>query len=189
MRQVSTAVYASLQLALLCLWCLPKSTVAPSICIASAALGLTSALVIGLVSHFEHKRSIRPSFLVSLYILITLLFDIARARTHWLMRQRDSIAAILTAIVGLKLAMLVIESIEKRNILSSAYKNVSTESTSGLFNRALFCWLNPLLLKGYISVLSAENLFPITENLSSIEVVENLQRGWQASTAPSSYSL
>jgi hypothetical protein len=105
------------------------------------------------------------------------------------MRQRDSIAAILTAIVGLKLAMLVIESIEKRNILSSAYKNVSTESTSGLFNRALFCWLNPLLLKGYISVLSAENLFPITENLSSIEVVENLQRGWQASTAPSSYSL
>lgn len=187
--QVSIAVYASLQLALLCLWCLSKSTVAPSIFIASAALGLTSALVIALLSHFEHKRSVRPSFLVSLYILITLIFDIARARTHWLMRQRDSTAAILTAIVGLKLAMLVIESIEKRKILLSAYKDVSTESTSGLFNRALFCWLNPLLLKGYISVLSTENLFPITENLSSIEVTDDLQRGWQASAAPYCDSL
>ncbi|GAM37304.1 hypothetical protein TCE0_023r07121 [Talaromyces pinophilus] len=97
------------------------------------------------------------------------------------MRHRDSTPAILTAIIGLKLAMLVIESIEKRNILVPAYKDVSTESTSGLFNRALFCWLNPLLLKGYISVLSAENLFPITENISSLEVTENLQRGWQAS--------
>jgi ATP-binding cassette, subfamily C (CFTR/MRP), member 1 len=140
--------------------------------------------VIALLSHYEHKRSVRPSFLVSLYILITLLFDIARTRTHWLMRQQDSAAAILSAIVGLKLAILVIESIEKRSILLSAYQQVSTESTSGLFNRALFCWLNPLLVKGYISVLSAENLFPITENLSSIEVTENLQRGWQASTAP-----
>jgi ATP-binding cassette, subfamily C (CFTR/MRP), member 1 len=105
------------------------------------------------------------------------------------MRHRDSTPAILTAIIGLKLAMLVIESIEKRNILVPAYKDVSTESTSGLFNRALFCWLNPLLLKGYISVLSAENLFPITENISSLEVTENLQRGWQASTAPYCYSL
>lgn len=99
------------------------------------------------------------------------------------MRQRDSTAAVLTSIIGLKLAILVIESLEKRKILVSAYKDISTESTSGLFNRALFCWLNPLLLKGYISILAAENLFPINEKLSSVDVTENLQRGWQASRA------
>lgn len=145
--------------------------------------------MIALLSHFEHKRSVRPSFLVSLYILITLIFDIARARTHWLMREGESIAVILTAIVGLKLIMLIIESIEKRHILLSAYKEISTESTSGLFNRALFCWLNPLLLKGYVNVLSAENLFQITEDLSSIEVTESLQRGWRASMTPGYYAF
>jgi ATP-binding cassette, subfamily C (CFTR/MRP), member 1 len=137
--------------------------------------------VIAFLSHLEHNRSIRPSFLASFYILVTLVFDIARARTHWLLRQNDAVAATLTVIVALKLAMLILEATEKRSILLSIYNGFSTESTSGLFSRALFCWLNPLLLKGFRSVLSVDDLFQISEKLSSIEVTEQIQAGWNGS--------
>ncbi|QKX58862.1 uncharacterized protein TRUGW13939_05990 [Talaromyces rugulosus] len=180
-QDVVISVFACLQLALLLLWCLSKYTIFPSVSITSAVLGLISAFVIALLSHLEHKKSIRPSFLTSLYILVTLIFDIARARTHWLLRQHDAVAATLAAIVALKLVMLILESMEKRSILIPIYKGSSTESTGGLFNRALFCWLNPLLLKGFMSVLSVDELFPISENLSSIEVTEQIQAGWNTS--------
>lgn len=174
-------MYACLQLALLLLWCLSKDTIALSISVTSAALGLTSALVIATLSHMEHKRSIRPSFLASLFMLVTLVFDAARARTHWLLRQNDAVAGILVAIVSLKLAILTFEATEKRSILLSVYQNSSTESTGGLFNRAFFYWLNPLLLKGFKSVLSVDDLFPINETLSSTEVTEQLKSGWDKS--------
>ena len=141
--QVAIGVFACLQLALLLLWCLSRDTISPSISITSAALGLTSAFVLALLSHLEHKRSTRPSFLASFYILVTLVFDIARARTHWLLRQNDDAAATLTAIVASKLFMLIFEATEKRSILLSKYEGFSTESTSGLFSRAFFYWLNP----------------------------------------------
>ncbi|KAH8694908.1 ABC transporter [Talaromyces proteolyticus] len=180
-KLLAISVFACLQLALLLLWCLSKNTIFPSVSITSAVLGLISAFVIALLSHLEHNKSIRPSFLTSLYILVTLVFDIARARTHWLLRQHDAVAATLAAIVALKLAILLLESVEKRSILISIYRNSSTESTSGLFNRALFCWLNPLLLKGFMSILSVDDLFPISENLSSIQVTEQIQAGWSKS--------
>lgn len=144
-------------------------------------MSFASAFALALLSHLEHRRSIRPSFLASVYILVTLIFDIARTRTHWLLRQDDAVAATLTAIVAVKLVMLVLEASEKRSILLAIYNNYSTESTGGPFNRALFCWLNPLLLKGYRSVLSIDDLFPINENLSSREVTRRIQAGWDAS--------
>ncbi len=64
-------------------------------------LTLVGSLVFGLLSYAEHVRSVQPSLLLNAYLFFTLLFDIVRARTLWLMRYNRVIAIIFTASVGL----------------------------------------------------------------------------------------
>jgi len=77
--------------------------------------------------------------------------DIARARTRRLLPEypaREVVAGIFTASVGVKAVVIVLEGLGKRSILLEAWREASRESTSGVFNRSLFWWLNGLLVSG-----------------------------------------
>lgn len=76
--------------------------------------------------------------------------------------------------------MLLLETLGKRRILLAAYRGLSPEITSGLFSRGLFWWLNSLLVNGFKNVLSAEDIFPINESLSSRKLSGDLQSRWDA---------
>jgi hypothetical protein len=70
---------------------------------------VSAALV--LLSHLEHVKSIRPSFLISFYLLASLVFDIARARTQWLLPAylaREAVAGIFMAAVGVKVVVVLL---------------------------------------------------------------------------------
>jgi len=110
-------------------------------------LNLLVSLGLGFLSHFEHTKSIRPSPLIGFYLLTSLFFDIARTRTRFLLHSSSPIAALLTALVMVKAVVLVIEAVSKRGILLDAWKGVARESTSGIFCRGFFPWLNNLLAR------------------------------------------
>lgn len=87
-------------------------------------------------------------------------------------------AAVLSTSTALKLALLVLENVEKRRILVDSSKEPSTESTSGPFNRGFFIWLNSLLISGWATVLTMHDLPAIYEKLSSEKLAVIFTKRW-----------
>ncbi|KAH7310266.1 ABC transporter [Rhexocercosporidium sp. MPI-PUGE-AT-0058] len=172
-------IYAVLQLALVILWSTSNVYFKTRLSIVSTVLNLVAALGLGLLSHLEHVKAIRPSFAIAAYLFVSLIFDVARVRTQWLLPTNDPVAAVLTAAVAVKVLMLLLETLGKRRILLAAYRGLSPENTSGLFSRGFFWWLNSLLTNGFKNVLSAEDIFPINESLSSRKLTDDLQSRWE----------
>lgn len=143
-------------------------------------LSVLAAVILAALSHFEHARSVRPSFIINLYLIVTALFDAARVRTHWLMSDGDNhtLAAVMTASLAVKLVVLLLEAREKRSLLLGLYSRFSVESTSGLISRSSFWWLNSLLLSGHRTVLSVNDLPAIHEKLDSASLGDQLQSAW-----------
>ncbi|TQB72810.1 hypothetical protein MPDQ_006453 [Monascus purpureus] len=154
----------AIQVVLLVLWALPSAP-ATNVSVAAAALGLPVALAMGLLSHAQHVRSVRPSTLLNVYLLLSLLCDIVQTRTLWLLHRATAIAAVFTASVFLKLVVLMTEAAEKRRLLEGKHQDATVESTSGIWNKMLFWWVNPLLWKGSRSILQPRDLQTINEKL------------------------
>jgi ATP-binding cassette subfamily C (CFTR/MRP) protein 1 len=147
--------------------------------LAAAILNLLAAFSILLLAHVEHVKSVRPSFLLTAYLFVSLLFDAARLRTEWLLSINIAYAATLSCSTAFKLALLVLETIEKRNILISDDKGLSRESTSGPFSRGFFVWLNSLLISGWATVLTNNDLPTIYEKLSSEKLAVRFGKAWR----------
>ena len=141
-------------------------------------LDLVAALAIVILADLEHIRSIRPSFLVSAYLFVTLLLDLARVRTAWLVPDNRAYSACLSATFAIKFALLVLENVEKRKWLVPSEKANSGESVSGPFNRGLFAWLNGLLRNGYSVLLTGDALPAIHEKLLSRELSTRFADSW-----------
>lgn len=151
---------------------------AQDVSVAGATLSLIVAVSIVVLLHLEHSRAVRPSFLVSAYLFITVFLDITRVRTAWLLPYGRAYPACLTATLVIKLTLLVLANVEKRKLLLPAEKTQSIESTSGLFNRGLFAWLNELLRKGHTLLLTGDALPNIHEKLSSSDLSDRFSKSW-----------
>ncbi|KAB8223905.1 P-loop containing nucleoside triphosphate hydrolase protein [Aspergillus novoparasiticus] len=149
--------------------------------LAGAILELVAALALVVLIDLEHVRSIQPSFLVSSYLFTTLLFDLVRVRTAWLIADSRAYAACLASSLSIKLLLLILENLGKRKWLKPTEKSRSGESLSGLFNRGLFGWLNGLLWKGYSMLLTGSSLPTIHEKLSSRDLSAQFAASWASS--------
>jgi ATP-binding cassette subfamily C (CFTR/MRP) protein 1 len=133
-------------------------------------VSLVSTLGIGVFSYIEHRHTVRPSTLLSLFLFCTLLFDIAHTRTLWL-RVGDwssrVIAAVSTAAVAVKAGTLGLEAVEKRRLLRPEYRGCPPEATSGIYSRSFFLWLNPLFRSGFSRVLDIDDLFVLDKHLEA----------------------
>ncbi|KAL2181081.1 uncharacterized protein P884DRAFT_296788 [Thermothelomyces heterothallicus CBS 202.75] len=149
--------YTLLQLAVLLYWTLgPLPTLAWQI--AAAVLVFVDGLLLLFVSHAEHTRSVKPSTLINVYLLLTLLFDCAIARTAWLVYDADAVAKLYTSSAAIKLLVLAAEAWEKRAILLDRYQHLSPETTSGILARSVFWWINPLMKAGFGHFLTDQDL-------------------------------
>ena len=146
--------------------------------LAAAVLNLLSAVSIVLLAHVEHVKSIRPSFLLTAYLFVSLLFDAARLRTEWLISLNTAYAAVLSTSAAFKLSLLALETVEKRRILINNEAVPSQESTSGPFSRGFFIWLNSLLISGWATVLTKNDLPTIYEKLSSEKLAVRFGKAW-----------
>ncbi|KAK7953218.1 multidrug resistance-associated [Apiospora saccharicola] len=177
-KLVTISVYTGLQVALLVL--VIKTSLRTKATLASAVLSLVTAVSLAVLSHLEHAKSIRPSFIINTYLLTTVIFDIARVRTQWLsQRSGDALAGVSTASLVVKFAMTVLESVEKQSLLLEPDHHYSLESTSGVLSRSCFWWLNSLLFAGFRKVLSLEDLPSIHEKVNSARLSQRIQATWQ----------
>jgi ATP-binding cassette subfamily C (CFTR/MRP) protein 1 len=146
--------------------------------LAAALLSLAASLGLGILSYVEHTRNIRPSAIINAYLLLTLPFDAAELRTRWLRGENPAGNGVASAILGIKLLILISEAIEKRGLLFPPYADPSPEATSGLYSRGLFWWLNPLFRLGFRNVVNGDDLFAADGDLLSKSLKIRFSRHW-----------
>ncbi|RYP45042.1 hypothetical protein DL768_008557 [Monosporascus sp. mg162] len=150
-----------------------------AVLISSATLQLCASILLAVLSHWEHRNAVRPSFLISVFLFLTSILDAARARTQALIEGQLIVASILIAIIVAKLLLLLIESKEETRILLPEYSETSSELRSSLFSRAFFTWLLPVLSAGFKGVISSEDLPAVNENLSSEALTARVESKWK----------
>jgi ATP-binding cassette subfamily C (CFTR/MRP) protein 1 len=144
----------------------------------AAALVVIDAIGLLLLSHHEHFRSLRPSSIINAYLLVTVLFDIARTRSLWIQHAPKPISIVFSAMLAAKLIVACAEALEKRNILLSQFQDTSLEATSGIYGRAFFWWLNKTMSTGFRSVLRKGDMFPIEKGISSAVLKTKAEKLW-----------
>jgi len=159
------------------LWCLNPIQRSPS-AVSAVTLTLVDTVALCFLSYLEHGRNIRPSAIIGTYLFFSLLFDIVRVRTLWLIGQDTNEARIFTTSVVLKVCILCMEVKEKRDYLTEIDKHRGPEELSGILSQGIYYWLNQLIVRGYNKVLSLEDLYPLDENLSARSLQDRFRKDW-----------
>ncbi|KAH6867400.1 putative ABC multidrug transporter [Thelonectria olida] len=162
-------IYVGLELTLLILVAIESFHVT-SIFMASSVLKLVAALFMVTLSIVDHSRSPRPSVLLNSYLFLTLLLDVAQARTLFLLsddKPDTTYSAIFTASVALKAGILLLEAKRKSKWISWDEKEHSPEESSSIFSLGVLFWLNNMFLEGYRKTLLMRDLYPLDVSLNS----------------------
>lgn len=130
------------------------------------------------LSWVEDERSVRPSSLLAIYLLFTLLLDVVQTRTLWLSHGNSLIPSLFTASVAAKTAMVLFESLGKQSHLIGSYQDLPPESTSGIVNRSFMWWLNRLFVTGFQSLLTTKDLDHLDKLLESAGTAQKALRSW-----------
>ena len=155
-----------------------SSNVATGASVPSAALAFVDSIAIFVLISLEHSRSIRPSSLLTLYLLLSLAFDAVQVRTLYLRQETSVILGLSTAVLGSKLCLLLLEVPNKRSYLQLPYKGYSPEATSSVVNRGLFWWLNPLIKNGFNKILTLDDLYATDPELLSERLQRRIEAVW-----------
>lgn len=176
-KQAAISLLAVSQLSLLILWSImPMSRMRTSI--PAAVLSFLASLSLLVLSSVEHAKSVRPSSIINVYILFSVLLDLPQTRTLWLRPGPRSIPAIFTVGLCAKAVILYLEARSKRRSLFAPYRLYAPEALVNLYDRTVLWWLNPLFFQGYRGILSFERLYKIDGDLSSEHVETNFQISW-----------
>ncbi|KAL7629149.1 hypothetical protein AAE478_000668 [Parahypoxylon ruwenzoriense] len=171
----------SILLAASCFWrsltILKSADDAGALQIASYALEFGAALVLCRLSWLEHRRSIRPSDIIVLYLLPCLIRDGLRLPWAIQAQSRWSMGEPVLAQVVLEAALLATESLRKVDAKQPS-SEISAEETSGVLSRTFFWWINPILYEGYSNILLGCDLPSIDTKLLSRAIRAAALRAW-----------
>ncbi|KAE8358078.1 putative multidrug resistance protein [Aspergillus caelatus] len=164
-KLIASSINLALQVSLPVLWSVSPSSRTPT-SIPAASLSLVNAIIIIGLSYVEDRKSTRPSSLLTIYLLLSILFDATQVRTSWL-THRIPMAAVQSAITGTKLAMLLLEMRGKASYLKSPYRDYPPEATSGIVNLS------------FQKLMGNRDLDDLEPGLASGLAGERLKRVWE----------
>ena len=178
-RQNLAGLLFSLDLALVVLWAWP-STSKNAASLPATILELLCTAVAALLLYAEHKYSIRPSKLLSLYLFVSVLLGLAHARSLFLLPPQEfaDIARIFTATLVARAALLLLEEFPKTSFLIQDSGSTPVESASGPLNRSVFWWLNPLFATGARRLIHVQDLGSIDRKFDSARLLSALRDVW-----------
>lgn len=177
-QTLSICIIAS-SASLLGLWASGSSSVKTRATSVTAILVLLSSLPFGLLTWLEHDRNMKPSFILFAYLFLSIILDLPRCRTLWMTEASSTIPAIFTTSLALRLALILVDSADKRSILIAKYQLFSKETTASTISRSVFWWLGPLFLGGYKRNLSLDDLYALDPKLESEALYRVYQEAWE----------
>jgi ATP-binding cassette subfamily C (CFTR/MRP) protein 1 len=137
-----------------------------------AALGLGPLLLL------EQRRSLKPSDLATMYLVASILCDIA------LLAMRSGVAAHVEISRPVRIrflmqfVLLILEIWSKRSTLSISNNTLSPEELNGVLSRVFFTWINPILLRGYQIILVEQDLPPLSQDIKPKVTREAILQAW-----------
>lgn len=167
--------YIALQIVLVALWA--KEGAKTRATLAAVALSLAAFVVLAWLSYWEHQRSLRPSTLLTVFLGLSTLLDLARTRTLFYFAGH-TIASVSLAGYCVKVVLFGLELLEKRPLILEGWREAGPEDTASTYRRALFLWLNRLFVKGYRTVLSVDTLPKIDLDILSASDPDALKAKW-----------
>lgn len=133
------------------------------------------------LSYIEHVKSPRPSSLLNVFLLLSLLFDSALLRTLWLAGLLDgdvAIRAVFSAAFACKAALVLLEAKGKTTHLLHRARAVAPEETAGIYARAALAWVAPLLRAGFKRLLRPDDMFALDEDMSTEKLNRKFWSHW-----------
>lgn len=152
------------------------------ISVAAATFSLLSGLCIAALLYVEHIYIITPSALVSLYLTVSLILNIAKARSYFLRSGLDGLGRLTAVIAGLEFILLLLQEISKRRLVRVDFTAaLGRETLSGFWNRRLFLWINSTLLLGFRSILTVDDLPGLGPEFDSATLHARFLKQWSNS--------
>jgi hypothetical protein len=165
-----------LQILLVVLWSRSSDSDLPT-GLPSSTLAFIDSVTILCLSWIEDIRCVRPSSLLNVYLLLSVLLDAVQARTLYLIGQR-TIAVVLTTSICSRTVLLLVEGRAKTSYLRPQYKHYPPEARSGIWSLSFVWWINQLFVKGYRSLIDTNDLFSVDPALRSRLVGQRLRVCW-----------
>jgi hypothetical protein len=147
--------------------------------IVERVVSLVAALALCPLSFLEHGRATKPSTLLIFYLLSSVLIEGARLLSSSFLHHGEIvITAVLTAAVGVKLLLLILELRSKRSYLREPYRDLSVEQTSSVLGRAFLIWLNGFIFLGNTKLLNHSDLPGLDDKLQSRSLRVKMEEIW-----------
>ncbi|KAJ6779854.1 hypothetical protein PWT90_00851 [Aphanocladium album] len=147
---------------------------------AAASLELLAAINVGVMVYVGHKHAVRSSGSLALFLLCTLLFDVAKSRAFFLRSGMDPVAALAAASAAMRFCLLILEELSKKNLLldDKVREESGPEATSGFFTRLFFVYLNRMFITGFAKELRIPNMVKLDAEFSSERLYAQLKKEW-----------
>ncbi len=126
-------------------------------------------------SWVEHGRSLRPSTLLGVYLLFTVLLDIVRVRSIWL-SSNTVVSSLFSEQLAIEATVLVLESLQKTPFPCDEKKMHSPEKTAGYLNQSSLWWLNRLIRTGFRQNLARKDLYSVKESMKNRQLVTKFEK-------------
>ncbi|KAJ6785358.1 hypothetical protein PWT90_03233 [Aphanocladium album] len=167
------------------------STFYSDLSLPAASISLVSSICILCILYVADTRSVRTSSFLSVFLGVTLLFDIVVTRSYFRRDGLRLLGPLHIVMITLKLALVILEEVSKRSRFcsESLRSDASSELTSGFWNRAVFGWLNSFLVFGFQKDLKVEHLPAIDEDLQCIQQYHRFVPNWKQVNKVSKFAL
>ncbi|KAF4853365.1 ABC transporter atnG [Colletotrichum siamense] len=134
----------------------------------------------------EHSRSVRPSDLSIIYLLVSLACDATEFWLAFASGELNNTDALYMGIANLTLKFVLIfaGSRGKASILRNTGEQSCPEEVGGVLSRTFFWWINPILARGNKFVLSGDSLPSLHTELSSEVLRRRALRCWEQRVKP-----
>ncbi|OHF02462.1 hypothetical protein CORC01_02157 [Colletotrichum orchidophilum] len=131
--------------------------------LASAIASLVACVGLCPLLFLEHTRSVRPSDLAIVYLLVTLACELVELGAGVFDNESAAIVAPALANLCVKGVLLIVELRGKQPILQGPRDQWSPEELSSILDRTFFGWINPILARGNKNILTGDSL-PVMDN-------------------------
>ncbi|KAK2035131.1 P-loop containing nucleoside triphosphate hydrolase protein [Colletotrichum zoysiae] len=150
----------------------------------SAITSLIACVGLAPLLFLEHNRSLKPSDLAIVYLLLSLACDVAESGTIEYGDATFTSIVPRIAILCIKALLLVVECRRKRTIPKHTHGQWSPEELANILDRTFFWWINPILALGNRHVLTGDNLPPLCQELSSGPLRQRALQVWDQRAKP-----
>ncbi|OAA57757.1 multidrug resistance-associated protein [Cordyceps fumosorosea ARSEF 2679] len=150
----------------------------------AVSMSLAAAVDVVLLSSACHKRALKSSSLLVLYLLVVGCWNLSTVSKLTVARHLDYRECILPVIGIIQLVQLLLECTSKRDIFLPRYKSLAPAETANFFSVVSFWWMNDLLVRGNKHILQDEDLPPLDSRLQAAGLSKTIKQTWSTRANP-----